>query len=157
MNHRTKNMRISAEFKSELERELFHLRHEVRPSISARLNVAREGGDLTDNSAYEQAKEDLARLMVRMAEIEETLREAQVLDHNCFHAEVEVGSIVTLARDDGRTCRYTIVNSLEASPGDGKISDESPIGRAIVGHKCGETVLVQVPARTVSYTITEIQ
>jgi transcription elongation factor GreA len=150
---------ISAEFKAELERELEHLRNEVRPVIAGRLQSAREGGDLTDNAAFEQAKEDLARLMGRMAEIEQTLREATVIHHNGNGKprKVEVGTIVQVSRDDGRECTYKIVETLEASPADGKVSDRSPLGQALVGRKRGDTVSVRAPARTIAYTITDIQ
>ncbi len=159
MNNHQKPRQISAEFKAELEKELEHLRNDVRPVVAERLKSAREGGDVTDNAAFEQAKEDLARLMGRMQEIEQTLREATVIHHNGNGKprRVEVGTIVSVARDDGRTCTYKIVETLEASPTDGKISDRSPIGQALVGHKRGETVAVRAPARTVSYTITDIQ
>ena len=156
-NHKPRQ--ISAEFKAELEKELEHLRNYVRPMVAERLKSAREGGDVTDNAAFEQAKEDLARLMGKMQEIELTLREATIIHHNGNGKPrcVEVGTIVSVSRDDGRSCTYKIVESLEASPTDGKISDESPIGQALVGRKRGETVAVQAPARTVSYTITDIQ
>ncbi len=158
MNNHHKPMIISAQFKAELERELAHLRNDVRPQIADRLTSAREGGDITDNAAFEQAKEDLARLMGRMAEIDQTLREARILDQNGngHRSQIELGCKVTVKRDDGKVCTYTIVSSLEASPNDGKISDESPIGRALWGRKTGETISVQAPARTVSYIITEI-
>lgn len=150
---------ISAEFKAELERELSRLRDDVRPTIADRLKSAREGGDITDNAAFEQAKEDLARLMGRMAEIEQTLREATIIHHNGNGKprKVEIGTIVKVSRDDGRECTYKIVESLEASPGDGKVSDQSPIGQALVGRKRGDTVSVRAPARTIAYTITDIQ
>ncbi len=159
MNNLHRPTQISAEFKADLERELHHLRNDVRPAIAERLKSAREGGDITDNSAFEQAKEDLARLMGRLAEIEATLRDATVIHHdgNGKPRRVEVGTIVHVARDDGRECSYKIVESLEASPTDGKISDRSPIGQALVGRKRGDTVKVKVPARLVSYTITDIQ
>jgi transcription elongation factor GreA len=157
-NHR-KPMQISAEFKAELEKELAHLRNNVRPVIAERLKSAREGGDITDNAAFEQAKEELARLMGRMAEIEQTLREAVILNHNGNgkHAPVEIGSMVTVARADGLTKTYTIVSSLEASPSAGKISDESPMGRALYGRKRGETVTVQAPSGLFAWTITDVQ
>jgi transcription elongation factor GreA len=160
INH--KRTVISSEFKRELEKELEHLRADVRPAIAERLQSAREGGDITDNAAFEQAKEDLARLMGRMAEIEHTLREATILEHNgngkkSKRSLCELGSLVTVARDDGHISTYTIVSSLEASPADGKISDESPIGQALIGRKRGEKVSVQAPKRMVSYTITDIQ
>jgi transcription elongation factor GreA len=155
VNNHQKAMVISGEFKCELERELEHLRNDVRPQIAERLSSAREGGDLTDNTAFEQAKEDLARLMGRVSQIEQTLREATILT-NGHRPQIELGSVVTITRDDGKVSQYTVVSSLEASPSAGKISDESPIGRALWGRKRGETVSVQAPGRTVSYTITEI-
>ncbi|HLJ66606.1 MAG TPA: GreA/GreB family elongation factor [Chloroflexota bacterium] len=159
MNNHHKPTQISAEFKQELENELEHLRNHVRPMIAERLKSAREGGDITDNAAFEQAKEDLARLMGKMAEIEKTLREATVIHHNGNGKprKVEIGTIVSVSRDDGRECSYKIVESMEASPNDGKVSDQSPIGRALVGRKRGDTVQVEAPARTISYTITDIQ
>lgn len=159
MNIHQKPRQISAEFKVELEHELEHLRNDVRPAVAERLKSAREGGDMTDNTVFEQAKEDLARLMVRMAEIEQTLREATIIHHNGNGRPrtVEVGTVVSVDRDDGRACIYKIVESLEAAPANGKVSDQSPIGQALVGRKRGETVSVRAPARTISYTITDIQ
>ncbi|HEX6510433.1 MAG TPA: transcription elongation factor GreA [Chloroflexota bacterium] len=159
VNNHHRPTQISAEFKAELEKELEHLRNDVRPVIADRLKSAREGGDITDNAAFEQAKEDLARLMGRMAEIEQTLREATVIHHNGNGKprKVEIGTIVSVSRDDGRDCTYKIVESLEASPTEGKISDRSPIGQALVGRKRGDKVSVQAPARTLSYTIVDIQ
>jgi transcription elongation factor GreA len=159
VNNHHKPTQISAEFKAELEAELSHLRNDVRPTIAERLQSAREGGDITDNAAFEQAKEDLARLMGRVAQIEQILREATIIHHNGNGKprQVEIGTIVSVSRDDGRDCTYKIVESMEASPNDGKISDRSPIGQALVGRKRGDKVSVQAPARTVSYTITDIQ
>lgn len=159
MNNNHKPTQISVQFKEELERELDHLRTVVRPMIAERLQSAREGGDITDNAAFEQAKEDLARLMGRMAEIDQTLREATILSQNGNgkHALVEIGCMVTVTRDDGLVSTYTIVSSLEASPKDGKVSDESPVGRALYGRKRGEKVSVEAPSRVVSYTITDIR
>jgi transcription elongation factor GreA len=159
VNSHRKSTQISAEFKEELEKELAHLRDDVRPSIAERLKSAREGGDITDNAAFEQAKEDLARLMGRTAEIEQILREATVIHHNGNGKprKVEIGTVVSVSRDDGKNCTYKIVESMEASPTDGKISDRSPIGHALLGRKRGDTVSVQAPARTVLYTITDIQ
>jgi transcription elongation factor GreA len=150
---------ISAEFRTGLEKELEHLRSEVRPQIADRLKQAREGGDITDNGAFEQAKEDLARLMGRCTEIEALLREATIIHHNGNGKprKVEVGTIVSVARDDGKECAYKIVESLEASPEQGKVSDQSPMGRALVGRKRGDKVAVRAPARTIAYTITDIQ
>jgi transcription elongation factor GreA len=150
---------ISEEFKCALEQDLDHLKTDVRPMIAERLKSAREGGDITDNAAFEQAKEDLARLMGRISEIEQILREATVIHHNGNGKprKVAVGTIVSIHRDDGRECSYKIVESMEASPTDGKVSDQSPIGRALVGRKRGDKVAVKAPAGVMKYTITDIQ
>ncbi len=159
MNNHHKPTAISMEFKDSLEAELTHLQEVVRPMVAERLKSTREGGDITDNAAFEQAKEELARLMGRMADIEQTLREATIMMPNTKvkRGSVSFGSVVTVSRDDGKTLTYRIVSSLEASPANGKVSDESPIGRALVGRKRGDKVSVQAPARLYSYTITEIQ
>ncbi|GAC1401646.1 MAG: transcription elongation factor GreA [Chloroflexota bacterium] len=159
MNNHNRPTQISAEFKEELERELEHLRQDVRPQITQRLQSAREGGDITDNAAFEQAKEDLARLMGRLSDIEQTLRDATIIHHNGNGKprKVEIGTIVRVCRDDGRECEYKIVESLEAAPTEGKVSDRSPIGQALVGRKRGDKVSVHAPARTTSYTISDIQ
>ena len=127
INHRPSQ--ISAEFKAELERELVHLRADVRPAISERLQSAREGGDLTDNTAFEQAKEDLARLMVRVAEIEQTLREATIITHNGNGKpkSVAVGTIVCVSRDDGRDCTYKIVESWKRLPPTARCRIDHPL------------------------------
>lgn len=159
MNNHHRAASISMEFKESLERELLHLRDVTRPVLAERLKAQREGGDITDNAAFEEAKEDLARLMGRMSEIEQTLREATIMTSNgkTKRGPVAFGSLVTVSRDDGKTLTYRIVSSLEASPTNGTISDESPMGRALVGKKRGDTVSVQAPARLFSYKITEIQ
>jgi transcription elongation factor GreA len=150
---------ISAEFKAELERELEHLKHDVKPAIAERLNSAREGGDITDNTAFEQAKEDLARLLGRTSEVERILREATIINHsgNGKPKAVAVGTVVSVLRDDGRDCTYKIVQSMEASPKDGKVSDQSPMGQALIGRKRGDRVSVKAPAGVMQYTITDIQ
>jgi transcription elongation factor GreA len=154
-----KPAQISAEFKVELEKELAHLRNVVRPLVAERLKQAREGGDITDNAAFEQAKEDLARLTGRLNEIEQTLREATIIQHNGNgkHPKVEIGSVVTVTRDDGKLSTFTIVDSVEAAARDGKISDESPMGKALFGRKRGDKVVVKAPARKMTYTITELR
>lgn len=162
MNNSHKPTHISAEFKVELERELDHLRTQVRPALAERLKSAREGGDITDNQVFEEAKEELARVMTKISDIEATLREAIIITHHSNghkrgRPPVDLGSIVTIAKDDGTVRTFTLVSSLEASPTQGKISDESPIGRAIFGRKKGEIVQVIAPAGVQSYTITDVQ
>lgn len=151
--------KLTTDGKAKLETELLHIKSVERPRVASSLKSWREGGDITDNATFEQMKERLASLNERILEIETLLREAQIIDCNGHHANgvIDVGSFVTVSRDDGRTVTYTIVDSLEAAPHDGKISDASPIGSALLGRRVGESVQVQAPSRTVVLTITEVR
>ncbi len=153
-----KQHKITVEGKAKLEGELEQIRVVERPKLAASLKSWHEGGDITDNVAFEQMKERLAALSDRIVEIETLLREAEIIDVNGHHGNgtVEVGSYVTVSRDDGKTTAYTIVDSLEAAPHDGKISDASPIGSALVGRTIGDTVTVEVPSRVLKLTITSV-
>ncbi|HZT96265.1 MAG TPA: GreA/GreB family elongation factor [Chloroflexota bacterium] len=153
-----KQHKLTVEGKAKLEAELAEIRSVERPRLAESLRSWHEGGDVTDNAAFEQMKERLAALSDRMVEIETLLREAEIIDKNGHHANgtVEIGSSVTVSRDDGKTTTYDIVDSLEAAPHDGKISDASPIGSALVGRKIGDTVTVEVPSRVLKLTITSV-
>ena len=153
-----KHHKITPEGKAKLEAELEHIRTVERPELAQSLKSWHEGGDITDNAAFEAMKERLAALGDRMVEIEILLREAEIIDKNGNHANgiVDVGSFVTVSHDDGRLRTYSIVDSLEAAPNEGKISDDSPIGSALMGCKIGYCVTVEVPNRTLHLTITEV-
>jgi transcription elongation factor GreA len=149
--------KLTPEGKAKLEAELETIRNTERPRLAQELKSWHEGGDITDNSAFEAMKERLATLTDRMGEIEALLREAEIIDHNGHHSVIEVGSIVSVKKDDGSHSTYTIVDPLEASAHDGRISDASPIGSALLGRKIGDTVSVVAPTRTVMLTITDVQ
>lgn len=152
-----KQHKITFEGKARLEAELEQIKTVDRPQLAQRLKEWHEGGDITDNAAFEAMKERLAALGERMAEIESLLREAEIISANGHgNGVIEVGSMVTVTRQDGTTSKFTIVDSLEAAPHDGRISDDSPIGAALLGRKLGDTVSVQVPNRTVELTVTEV-
>jgi transcription elongation factor GreA len=152
-----KRHKLTREGKARLEAELEHIKAEERPQLAQKLKEWHEGGDITDNAAFEAMKERLASLGERMAEIESLLREAEIIDENGHKkGVVDVGSLVTVSKADGQITKYTIVDSLEATPHNGRISDVSPIGSALLGRKIGETVTVQVPNRTYELTITEV-
>jgi len=152
-----KQHKITLEGKARLEAELEHIKTVERPELAERLKEWHEGGDITDNAAFEAMKERLAALGQRIAEIESLLRESEIITGNgASNGVIEVGSVVTVTKPDGSVSKFTIVDSLEAVPRDGRISDASPIGSALLGCKLGDTVSVQVPNRTLELTVTEV-
>lgn len=141
-----------------LEKELFFLKSVKRKEIAARIKEAITFGDITDNSEYEDAKNEQAFVEGRIITLEKILRRARILEkgdsNNNF---VSVGSTVKLKDlDTNREYTYTIVGYAEADPVENKISNESPVGRAILGLKSGEEVEVKVPAGSFKYKILEI-
>ena len=152
MNNLEKPQYVSAEGLKKLQAELEQLRTSKRAEIAQRIHAAMEFGDYSENSELEQAKNDQAFLEGRIMTLEQTIKNAQLIDEKMKHDLVEVGSHVTI-EVDGRKEKYVIVGSAEASPAEGKISNESPVGRALTGHKAGETVKMSVPAGTIEMKI----
>lgn len=145
MNNLEKPVYVSAEGLKKLSAELEELRTAKRVEVAERIHAAMEFGDFTENSELEQAKNDQAFLEGRIMTLEQMIKNAEIIDETSKHDFVEVGSRVTVEAD-GRKENYTIVGSAEASPQEGKISNESPVGRALQGHRAGETVKISVPA-----------
>jgi transcription elongation factor GreA len=152
MNNLEKPVYVSADGLKKLQVELEGLRTAKRTEVAERIHAAMEFGDFTENSELEQAKNDQAFLEGRIMTLEQMIKNAEIIDEKSRHDLVEVGSHVTVEAD-GRKEKYTIVGSAEASPTEGKISNESPIGRALLGHKTGETVRLSIPAGTVEMKI----
>lgn len=152
MNNLEKPVYVSAEGLKKLQTELEELRTVKRNEVAERIHAAMEFGDFTENSELEQAKNDQAFLEGRIMTVEQMIKNAQIIDENSRHDLVEVGSHVTVEAD-GQKEKYVIVGSAEASPSEGKISNESPVGRALLGHKTGETVKLSVPAGTIEMKI----
>ncbi len=141
-----KEIFLTAEGKEELERELNYLKTTKREEVTQTLKEARALGDLSENSEYEQAREDQANLEKRIIEIEYTLEHATVIDKAADNGKVSIGCEVELKYDDDDEIEtYTIVGSQEADPFNNKISNESPIAAAILGKKAGDTVEVCSP------------
>jgi transcription elongation factor GreA len=141
-----------------LEEELEHLKGTRRKEIAERIKQAKEFGDLFENAEYDDAKNEQAFVEGRILQLEQMLRNARVIDNNSAGSgAVTVGSTVRV-RDvaAGDEISYTIVGSAEADPHRDMISNESPVGQALIGRKQGETVTVRVPAGTLKYTILEI-
>ena len=141
-----------------LEKELFFLKSVKRKEIAVRIKEAITFGDITDNSEYEDAKNEQAFVEGRIITLEKILRRARILEKDdANNSYVSVGSTVKLKDIEmDRECTYTIVGTAEADPGDNKISNESPVGKAILGLSIGEEVEVKVPAGSLKYRIMEI-
>ena len=152
MNNLEKPQYVSAEGLKKLQAELEELRTVKRQEVAERIHAAMEFGDFTENSELEQAKNDQAFLEGRIMTLEQMVKKAVVIDENTHHDQVEIGSHV-MVEADGQKEQYVIVGSAEASPSDGRISNESPVGRALLGHRAGETVRLVVPAGAVEMKI----
>jgi transcription elongation factor GreA len=142
-----KDVILTPEGLAKLKDELEELTSSRRRDIAARIKEAREFGDITENSEYDDAKNEQAMLEQRIAQLEERLRSASVIDAGDLSTEaVMIGSVVHVKDEKtGKSMKYTIVGSAEANPSESKLSNESPVGRALLGHKRNETVSVQVP------------
>ncbi len=141
-----------------LEEELEELKTVKRKEISEKIKVALSFGDLSENSEYDEAKNDQGKLESRIAEIEEMLKNVRVLDDDDVTNEtVSVGSRVKVRDIEyDEIVTYQIVGFTQADPDEGRISDESPVGMALLGHKVGETVEAEVPSGVLSFEILEI-
>lgn len=139
---------------AELQTELDTLVAE-RGSIAERIKTAREFGDLSENAEYQTARQDQEKLENRISEIEHILQNVQVIKKPTGDSKVQVGSNVKL-KNDGKTKEFQVVGTVEADPLNGKISDESPLGQALIGKKLGDEVEIQTPAETAVYKVVEI-
>lgn len=156
MNNLEKPQYVSADGLKKLQAELEELRTSKRQEVADRIHAAMEFGDYSENSELEQAKNDQAFLEGRIMTLEQTIKNAVLIDETEKHDLVEIGSKVTIEAD-GRKENYVITGSAEASPAEGKISNESPVGRALMGHRPGETVRMSVPAGTIEMKIVSIR
>ncbi|MBQ2824973.1 MAG: transcription elongation factor GreA [Clostridia bacterium] len=153
-----KQVLLTAEGLKQLEEELDLLKGEKRREIADKIKVARSYGDLSENSEYDDAKNEQAILEARIATIEATLKIAVVIDENEISDQtVHVGSLVKVENVSmGREIEYRIIGSNEANPKENKISDESPVGRALLGKKVGDMVEVEVPAGLLTFKVLEV-
>ncbi|KUO50765.1 MAG: transcription elongation factor GreA [Desulfitibacter sp. BRH_c19] len=154
----TKDVILTVGGLKKLEEELLHLKTVKRQEVAERIKQAREFGDISENSEYEDAKHEQAFIEGRILTLEKKLRNAKLIDSDAVdtHA-VSVGSKVLLKDlESGDEFEYVIVGSMEADPLDSKISNESPVGKAIIGHTSGSVVEVEVPVGTLKYEIMQI-
>ena len=154
-----KEVILTPEGYEKLKDEIEYLSTVKRRDVAERIRTAREFGDIQENAEYDDAKNEQAMLEHRIATLEERLRDARVIDTSEVSAEaVSVGSRVRLKDlEAGKTVEYHIVGSAEANPAENKLSNESPVGRAIMGRKKGETVEVSAPRGTLKFKILQIK
>jgi transcription elongation factor GreA len=150
---------LTPEGHERLKQEIEHLRTVKRREVAERIRIAREFGDIQENAEYDDAKNEQALLEHRIAMLEDRLRSARVIDEGDITTDVvSVGTHVRLRDVDAKkTFEYHIVGSAEANPAENKLSNESPVGRAIIGKKKGETVDVTAPRGALKFKILEIK
>ncbi len=150
---------VTKEGLKKLELELEELKTIRRKEVAEKIKTARGFGDLSENSEYDEAKNEQAIVEGRIAELEAQLKNVRVLDESELGTEnVHIGSIVTVHFKGKKTdVTYEIVGSTEANPLGGRISDESPIGKGLIGHAVGDTVEVETPGGEITLTIKKIE
>jgi transcription elongation factor GreA len=156
-----KDVILTPEGLEKLKAELEYLSNDKRREVAERIKEAREFGDISENSEYDDAKNEQAMLESKIAVLEDKLRAATVVDSSELSTDVvHVGSVVHVKDEaTGKSVKYTIVGSTEANPSENKLSNESPVGKALVGRKRNDVVSVEVPrgpARKLKITKIEV-
>lgn len=139
-----------AELKAELEELIAQ-----RGPIAERIKTAREFGDLSENAEYTSARQEQERVEGRIAEIENILQNGELIKKPKGDSKAQLGSVVKL-KSEGKAKEFQVVGTVEADPLNGKISDESPIGKALLGKKVGDEVEIKTPVETIVYKIDDI-
>lgn len=153
-----KKVLLTSEGLQKLQDELDNLKNVRRKENTEALKVAKSFGDLSENSEYDEAKNEQAEIEARIAEIENMLKNAEIIDEDGIATDiVSIGAKISVKDiEDGEINEYLIVGSTEADPMKGRISDESPVGAALLGHKVGEVVVVEAPMGKIEYEIISI-
>jgi len=148
---------LTPEGYKKLEQELHELKTVRRPEVAQAIHDAKMDGDVSENAGYEEAKRQQAFLEGRIMTIEAMLRNAIIIESNGPSDVVGIGSQVTVREDGFDAETYVIVGSAEANPGSGRISNQSPLGKALLGHRAGDTVSFATPGGTVQVQILTIE
>jgi transcription elongation factor GreA len=152
-----KDVILTQEGLTNLKAELDHLSTTRRREVAGRIREAREFGDISENAEYDDAKNEQAMLEARIAALEDQLRSATVVDASDLSTDiVRVGSVVHVSDEGGKSTRYTIVGTAEAKPAEMKLSNESPVGKALLGRTCGDEVVFTTPKGERRLRITKI-
>jgi len=148
---------LTREGYKKLETELNYLRTVRRQEVARRLHEALAEGDILENAELEAARNEQAFVEGRILELEDLLRRAEIIEENGPGEVVRLGSWVTIVEGDGPPETYHIVGPAEASPSEGKISYESPLGKALMGHRVGDEVTVNAPDGVLTFRVVEIR
>ena len=149
---------LTREGHQKLQEELDYLRNVKRREVAERLHEAMEGGELIEDAEYEAAKNEQAFTEGRIQELEMLLANARIIEENTGNRDViDLASRVTIQPNGGDPEIYTIVGPAEASPRDGRISNESPLGRALINHRAGDDVTVEAPNGTFTVRIMKVE
>ncbi|MEY8321160.1 transcription elongation factor GreA [Lachnospiraceae bacterium 46-61] len=154
-----KKVILTYEGLKKMEEELENLKTVRRKEVAEKIKEARGQGDLSENAEYDAAKEEQAEIESRIVVLEKMLRNAEVIDDDEVNNDmISVGSIVKLYDFEfEEEVEYSIVGSAEADPMNGKISNESPVGLGLIGHKLGETIIIETPSGELKFRIDEIK
>ena len=151
--------KMSQERYDEIKKELHYLETVREKEVSELIKEARSFGDLSENSEYDEAKTEQGKLYSKIAELKALIEKAEIIEKT----EMDRGTVALSSRirlldlDENEELEYQIVGSQEANPMSGRISDESPIGRGLLGHKVGETVTIDAPAGEIRFTILSVE
>ncbi len=149
---------MSAARAEELQKELNYLKTTRSDEVAEQIKIARGFGDLSENSEYDEAKNEQGKLYSRIAEIEEVLQHVVIVDESDMSTNtITIGCTVTVKGKDGKTASYKIVGSQESDPMHGIVSEESPFGKALIGAKEGDDVVVEAPFGNIPYTVEKIE
>ena len=149
---------LTQEGLAKIEQELKQLRHVRRPQVAERIRESKELASTQNNAEYDDAKNEQAFVEGRIRTLETLVQDAVLIDEEKAHhaSRVEIGSTVSVTNAESKKQEFTIVGSTEADPAKGRISNESPVGRALLGKRVGDEVLVDVPKGAMRFTITKI-
>lgn len=152
-----RQLKLTPEGKARLEEELRHLREERLKELSARIQAANEEGDISDNSEFEELKEEYYYAEDRVREIQHILSRAVLLEEGSQDGTIDLGSRITVqADDDDEPENWMLVNEEESQAVEGRISDESPVGIALLGKKSGDTITIKTPGGEINYKIIDV-
>lgn len=149
--------KMSAARAQELQEELNYLKTTRSDEVAEQIKIARGFGDLSENSEYDEAKNEQGKLYSRIAELEEILQHVVIVDESAASDAITIGCTVTVRAKDGKEASYKIVGSQESDPMHRIISEESPFGKALIGAKEGQEVIVEAPFGNIHYTVAKIE
>ena len=149
--------KMSAARAQELQEELNYLKTTRSDEVAEQIKIARGFGDLSENSEYDEAKNEQGKLYSRIAELEEILQHVVIVDESAASDAITIGCTVTVRAKDGKEASYKIVGSQESDPMHGIISEESPFGKALMGSKAGSEITVEAPKGVIRYRVDKIE